>query len=193
MSSPLDSMNLIDRLEQITVDSTEHLIVSPDDWPHGLTTSDCFVPTHFTLASVFRACGVLVDVDYGRECHGVAIKIGLDKNLFVAKALLCMYAKCRCIEDSIRAFGDLPIPNEVSFTTMMGILAESDQVEEAFKTKEANSVSLVTSEAYGFPRSIHEHQIHGLSVKLGFERDLHLTNSLLDMYAKNGDMASAEI
>lgn len=33
MSMPLDSLNLIDRLEQVTVDSTEHLLVSPDDGP----------------------------------------------------------------------------------------------------------------------------------------------------------------
>ncbi|KAG5530415.1 hypothetical protein RHGRI_025386 [Rhododendron griersonianum] len=176
-----------------------------------------FMPTHFTLASVFSACGALVDVDCGMECHGVAIKIGLDKNVFVANALLCMYAKCRCIEDSIRAFGDLPIPNEVSFTAMMGILADSDRVEEAFSMFRTmhrtgiriDSVSLssvmgvcardrrgqfgITSEAYGFSSNMHGHQIHGLSVKLGFERDLHLINSLLDMYAKKGDMTSAEI
>ncbi|KAF7119346.1 hypothetical protein RHSIM_Rhsim13G0115900 [Rhododendron simsii] len=112
-----------------------------------------FMPTHFTLASVFSACGALVDVDCGMECHGAAIKIGLDKNVFVANALLCMYAKCR---DRRGQFG-------------------------------------ITSEAYGFSSNMHGHQIHGLSVKLGFERDLHLINSLLAMYAKKGDMTSAEI
>ncbi|KAF7132046.1 hypothetical protein RHSIM_Rhsim09G0006000 [Rhododendron simsii] len=176
-----------------------------------------FMPTHFTLASVFSACGALVDVDCGMECHGVAIKIGLDKNVFVANALLCMYAKCRCIEDSIRAFGDLPIPNEVSFTAMMGVLADSDRVEEAFsmfRTMHRTGIRIdpvslssvmgvcardrrgqfgITSEAYGFSSNMHGHQIHGLSVKLGFERDLHLIKSLLDMYAKKGDMTSAEI
>ncbi|MCD7468048.1 hypothetical protein HAX54_005835 [Datura stramonium] len=36
-------------------------------------------------------------------------------------------------------------------------------------------------------------QVHGFTIKLGFEGDLHLCNSLLDMYAKNGDMESAEV
>ncbi|XVF30411.1 hypothetical protein REPUB_Repub16aG0054900 [Reevesia pubescens] len=36
-------------------------------------------------------------------------------------------------------------------------------------------------------------QVHGLALKLGFECDLYLSNSLLDMYAKNGIMKSAEI
>ncbi|KAL7212494.1 hypothetical protein ACSBR2_015228 [Camellia fascicularis] len=176
-----------------------------------------FMPTHFTLASVFSAFGALMEVDCGMECHGVAIKIGLDKNMYVANALLCMYAKCRSIRDAIRAFRDLPEPNEVSFTAMMGMLAESHQVEEAFimfrsmhRTRiHIDSISLssvlgvcarggtgefcVTSEMYGFSSNMHGQQIHSLTVKLGFERDLHLNNSLLDMYAKNGDMDSAEI
>ncbi|KAL6991505.1 hypothetical protein U1Q18_009618 [Sarracenia purpurea var. burkii] len=176
-----------------------------------------FVPTRFTLASVLSACGALMDMDCGRECHGVAIKIGLEKNMYVANALLYMYAKSRCIEDAIRAFGDLPGLNEVSFTAMMGVLAESDRVEEAFSMFRSmyrtgiriDSISLssvlgvcarggmgefcFTSETYGFPSYIHGQQIHGLTVKLGFESDLHLNNSLLDMYSKNGDMDSAEI
>lgn len=184
---------------------------------YHLMNLEGFMPTNFTLASVFSACGAFVDVDCGRECHGVAIKIGLDKNVFVANALLCMYAKCRGIGDAIRAFGDLSIPNEVSFTAMMGILAESDRVEEAFRMFRTmhrtgiriDSVSLssvmgvcakdgsgefgITSESCGFPSSMHGQQIHGLTVKLGFERDLHLINSLLDMYAKKGDMTCAEV
>ncbi|GFS29089.1 pentatricopeptide repeat (PPR) superfamily protein [Actinidia rufa] len=185
---------------------------------YGMMNLEGFVPTRFTLASVLSACGGLGDVGCGRECHGVAIKIGLDKNMYVGNALLYMYAcKCRCIEDAIRAFGDLPGPNEVSFTAMIGMLAESYQVEEAFSMFRSmirtgiriDCVSLSSvlgvcasggagefcdsSETYGFPSYMHGQQIHGLTVKLGFERDLHLINSLLDMYVKKGDMDNAEI
>ncbi|KAK3041863.1 hypothetical protein RJ639_001231 [Escallonia herrerae] len=71
-----------------------------------------FVPTRFTLTSVLSACGALVDVEYGRGCHGVATKFGLDKNMYVGNALSSMYAKCGGIEDAIQALGDLPEPNE---------------------------------------------------------------------------------
>lgn len=176
-----------------------------------------FVPTHFTLASVLSACGALVDVECGRRCHGVAIKIGLDNNVYVGNALLGMYAKCRCVGDAIQAFGDVLEPNEVSFTAMMGALAESDQVEEAFRLFRlmlrnrihVDSVSLSSVLGvctrggcweFGLHRSngvlssnVHGQQVHCLTIKLGFETDLHLNNSLLDMYAKNGDMYSAEM
>ncbi|CAK9181326.1 unnamed protein product, partial [Ilex paraguariensis] len=176
-----------------------------------------FVPTHFTLASVLSACGGLGDIVCGKQCHCVAAKICLDKNLYVGNALLSMYSKCGCVKDAVVAFGDLAEPNEVSFTAIMGGLAESDRVEEAFSmftlmhrsgiyidsvslssvlgvcTRGGNGEFCVNSQMDEFLCNVHGQQIQGLTVKLGFESDLHLTNSLLDMYAKYGDMDSAEL
>lgn len=176
-----------------------------------------FEPTRFTLASVLSACGVLGDIMCGKESHGVAIKLGLEKNVFVGNASLGMYAKSGTVGDAIKAFGDLTDPNEVSFTALMGGLAEADQIEEAFdifrlmlrKGIRIDSVSVSSflgvcskggsaefgaiSEGGWELNVIPGKQIHGLILKLGFQNDLHLSNSLLDMYAKNGDMDSAEM
>ncbi|KAK6916876.1 Pentatricopeptide repeat [Dillenia turbinata] len=51
--------------------------------------------------------------------------------MYVGSALLAMYSKCKRIEDAVQAFGDVPEPNEVSFTTMLSGLAETDRVYEA--------------------------------------------------------------
>lgn len=173
------------------------------------------VPTHFTLASVFSACGALLAVEHGRRCHGVVIKIGLEENMYVGNALLCMYAKCGLIRDATQVFGDMAEPNEVTFTAMMGGLKQTDRVTEALemfrlmcrKGVRIDSVSLssmlgvcakgcgefgVYDHIDGIPSNVNGQQIHGLTVKLGFEGDLHLNNSLLDMYAKSADMNSAE-
>ncbi|XP_057984075.1 pentatricopeptide repeat-containing protein At4g20770 [Malania oleifera] len=176
-----------------------------------------YVPTRFTLASVLSACGALTELEHGRRCHGLSIKNGLDKNLYVSNAVLCLYAKCRSVKDAIRAFEDVPHPNEVSFTAMMGALAESDRVEEAvevFRLVHRNGVnidSVALSSILGVltrggtkdfgpcdqggevSYSLHGQQVHCITVKLGFEIDLHLSNSLLDMYAKNGNMDKAEL
>lgn len=173
------------------------------------------VPTHFTLASVFSACGALLAVEHGRRCHGLVIKIGLEENMYVGNALLCMYAKCGLIRDATQVFGDMAEPNEVTFTAMMGGLKQTDRVTEALemfrlmcrKGVRIDSVSLssmlgvcakgcgefgVYDHIDGIPSNVNGQQIHGLTVKLGFEGDLHLNNSLLDMYAKSADMNSAE-
>ncbi|XP_018720236.2 pentatricopeptide repeat-containing protein At4g20770 [Eucalyptus grandis] len=178
---------------------------------------DGFVPTRFTLASVFRTCSALLDVEVGRGIHGLAVKIGLEKNIYVGNALLCMYAKCGRIEDAIRVFQDLPDPNEVSFTAMMHGLAQTDRVTEAVEMFrlmcrqgmhiDAISLSSVLGvcSSGGYDESsldgcggghsciLQGQQVHSLMIKLGYGSDLHLNNAIIHMYAKKGDMDSAEM
>ncbi|KAI3732113.1 hypothetical protein L1987_63310 [Smallanthus sonchifolius] len=160
-----------------------------------------FLPTNFTLASVFSACGALLDLQYGCVCHAVANKIGLDKNIYVGNALLGMYAKCGHIENAIKAFENLPEVNEVSFTAMMTALGDTDHVEGAFDMFRSmhrigvrvDAISLSSVLGVCARSGINGQQLHGLTIRLGLEKDLHLSNSLLDMYAKCGDMNSAEM
>ncbi|KAL5577825.1 hypothetical protein UlMin_019524 [Ulmus minor] len=175
-----------------------------------------FVPTHFTLASVFSAYGALLDVEHGRRCHGLVVKIGLERNMYVGNALLSMYAKCGCIGDAVRVFDDMPEPNEVTFTALMSGLARTDRVLDALQMfrlmlrKEIHIDSVSLSSILGvcakggfrefdlydqndrFCCNVSGQQVHCLTIKLGFEGDLHLNNSLLDMYTKNADMNAAE-
>ncbi|KAF1861302.1 hypothetical protein Lal_00014028 [Lupinus albus] len=175
-------------------------------------------PSHITFATVFSACGSLLDAECGRRYHGVVVKLGLDSNIYVVNALLCVYAKCGRTRDALRVFSDIAEPNEVTFTTMMGGLAQTNQVGDASemfrlmlrKGIRVDSVSLSSvlnvcakggfgergdgfyDQSQSFSYFAQGKHIHALSVKLGFESDLHLSNSLLDMYSKTGDMDSAE-
>uniref|UniRef100_A0A7N0VH76 Pentatricopeptide repeat-containing protein n=1 Tax=Kalanchoe fedtschenkoi TaxID=63787 RepID=A0A7N0VH76_KALFE len=172
-----------------------------------------FVPTRFTLATVFSACGVLGDSEFGSECHCLAIKVGLDMNVYVGNALLCMYLKCRYFGDALKVFEYLPDRNEVTLTALMSGLAEAGWVKQAFDTFrwmhksgfQIDSVMLssvlgLCSRRDSIPFEMNDvgkllwftTQIHCLVTKLGYEQELHLSNTLLDCYAKNGDMDSAE-
>ncbi|KAL0363684.1 UNVERIFIED_CONTAM: Pentatricopeptide repeat-containing protein [Sesamum calycinum] len=144
-----------------------------------LDEGEWFSANPFHLGECFECLWGLGHVECGRECHGVAIKLGLDRNLYVGNALLGMYVKCESIADAVAVFKDLPEQNEVSFTSMMEGLVE---VEE-FLVNDGNEKGL----------KMHGKQIHGLVIKLGFEGDLHINNSLLDMYAKHGYMECAEL
>ncbi|GAA0147966.1 hypothetical protein LIER_36623 [Lithospermum erythrorhizon] len=165
-----------------------------------------FGPTRYTLCSVVNACGGLGNLGCGVGCRGVALKLGLDKNVYVANSLLRMYAKCGRIEDACRVFFELEDVNEVSFTAMMGVLAENDRVEEAFKLfkllhtgrNNVDSVLLSTvltlcaRETDEVSCNVLGKQSHGLVIKLGVARDQHLSNTLINFYTKSGDMESAE-
>ncbi|VVB12282.1 unnamed protein product [Arabis nemorensis] len=175
--------------------------------------SEGFLPSRFTLASVLSACSKLTDGFTGMKCHGVAVKTGLDKNIFVGNALLSMYAKCgRMVDYGVRVFECIYEPNEVSFTTVINGLARENKVLEAVhmfrwmceKGVLVDSVCLSNilnisaprdecdspSETY---RNVLGTQIHSLALRLGFVGDLHLNNSLLEVCAKNKDMNGAEL
>ncbi|KAK6150171.1 hypothetical protein DH2020_017696 [Rehmannia glutinosa] len=178
-----------------------------------LMRSSGVVPNQFTFGSVLSACGGLGNVECGRECHGVAIKLGLSGNLYVGNALLGMYMKCESINDAVVVFKDMPEHNEVSFTAMMEGLVEADHIDEAFnmfrlmhRERIIDCVSLssvlgvcsksVVEDFDGNEEkrhNTHGRQIHGLLVKIGFESDLRVNNSLLDMYVKHGHMERAEM
>lgn len=175
-----------------------------------------FMPTRFTLASVFSAYGALLDVERGRRCHGLVLKIGLEKNMYVSNALLSMYAKCGLITDAVQVFDEMSEPNEVTFTALMSGLAQTDRVLEALQLFRAmlrkgihiDSISLssilgvcakggfrefnIFDQHDRYSSNVSGKQVHCLTIKLGFEEDLHLNNSLLDMYTKNGDINAAE-
>ncbi|XP_073304800.1 pentatricopeptide repeat-containing protein At4g20770 isoform X2 [Primulina huaijiensis] len=174
------------------------------------------MPNRFTLAIVLSVCGSLGDVLCGRECHGVAMKLALDGNVYVGNALLGMYMKCDSVSEAAVVFRDMLEHNEVSFTIMMKGLVEANHADEAFGMfilmhinglVDSISISGVLSVCSKFVaefsfenndgetnlHNMHGKQIHGLVIKLGFERDLHVNNSLLDMYTKHSNMESAEM
>lgn len=172
---------------------------------------DGFLPSRFTLASVLSACSKVLDGVVGMRCHGVAVKIGLDKNIFVGNALLSMYAKCGFMVDyGVRVFECLSQPNEVSYTAVIGALAQENKVLEAVemfrsmcqKGVQVDSVCLSNILSISTPRegcdspseiycNVLGKQIHSLALRLGFVGDLHLNNSLLDIYAKKKDISGA--
>lgn len=53
-----------------------------------------FCPNEFAFSSLLSACEEENDFSYGRQVHAVALKIGLDGNVFVANSLITMYCKC---------------------------------------------------------------------------------------------------
>ncbi|KAJ1278039.1 hypothetical protein BS78_04G049600 [Paspalum vaginatum] len=167
------------------------------------------LPTRFTLASVLSACGAMATLEEGRRCHGLAVKVGLDGNQFVENALLGMYTKCRSITDAIRLFDGMPSLNEVSFTAMMGGLAQSGAVDDALRlfARMSRSGIRVDSVAissvlgacaqacaggYNAVRIIWlARSIHAVIVRKGFGSDQHVGNSLIDIYTKGLKMDEA--
>lgn len=152
-----------------------------------------------TVVSVLSACQAL-ETDAlvtGKGIHGHIIKLGLDSQVTVGNVLVDMYSKCGDLESSIRAFNSIAEKNDVSWNTIIGGLVHGGLPRDALAfframaacaTTQPNSVTISSFlpglAELGFHRMGRE--VHGHSTRRGWDSDLFVANSLLDMYAKWG-------
>jgi pentatricopeptide repeat protein len=159
-------------------------------------------PNPVTFVGVLNGCAIMGALEEGRHIHKQIAQCGLESELFVSSSLVDMYAKCGSIEDARRVFNQMPKRNVVSWSTMIQGYVNCGQGQEALKLYqqmlsegiEPNAITFVgvlnacaSAVALDKGRLLHE-QI----VLSGFESDLCVSNSLVDMYAKCGSVEDAE-
>ncbi|KAI5443704.1 pentatricopeptide repeat-containing protein At4g13650 [Lathyrus oleraceus] len=73
----------------------------------------------FTFGSAVCAAANAANVRTGNQIHAMIKKTGYDSETEVSNALITLYAKCGCIDDSKRHFFEMPDKNEVSWNAMI--------------------------------------------------------------------------
>ncbi|KAM0052581.1 putative tetratricopeptide-like helical domain superfamily [Helianthus debilis subsp. tardiflorus] len=153
-------------------------------------------PNEFTLSSVLKACKGMKSLSCGASAHGLALRHGfVGTSIYVDNALLDTYATC-CVsmEHARLVFEEIPVKNQVSWTTLITGFTHRDDglaalevfrqmfVEEA--EQNPYSLSIAIRACAGVGSHTYGKQIHTSVVKLGFDLNLPVMNSILDMYSK---------
>ncbi|KAG2274048.1 hypothetical protein Bca52824_056603 [Brassica carinata] len=148
------------------------------------------VPNEFTFTSILNACAIGKCYALGKQLHGLVVKGGFDLDVYVSNALIDVYAKCEKMDTAVKLFAELSNRNEVSWNTVIVGYANLDEAEEAlslFREALRNQVSVTEvtcSSAIGVCASL-------ASMELGAQK-VAVSNSLIDMYAKCGDIKDAQ-
>lgn len=87
-------------------------------------------PNSATLASVLRACASLALLSKGAELHCFATRKGLDKDVYVATALIDMYSKSGSLQNARQVFDKKRNKNLPSWNAMIMGLAAYGQAKE---------------------------------------------------------------
>ncbi|KAK4790743.1 hypothetical protein SAY86_018047 [Trapa natans] len=161
------------------------------------------LPNQFTLASVLQACTTMESLESGKQVHCRASKLGLDSNIFVSNALMDLYAKCGRVDISARIFDRSHTRNDVSWNTLIVGYIQSGDAEKALDLfsnmwncqTEATGVtySSVLRACAGLAKLDPGNQLHALAIKTTYNKDPIVGNSLIDMYAKCGDIKNARL
>ncbi|XP_054821598.1 pentatricopeptide repeat-containing protein At3g22690 isoform X2 [Prosopis cineraria] len=148
------------------------------------------------------ACSKAMAISEGIQVHGVVIKTGLEKDLFVRNSLIHLYAECGEIELGRKVFDKMLERNVVSWTSLINGYAGRDSAKEAvslfFEMVEAgvepNSVTMVCviSACAKLKDLGLGKRVCAYIGELGVKLNTHMVNALVDMYMKCGDIGSAE-
>ncbi|XP_017700788.2 putative pentatricopeptide repeat-containing protein At3g23330 [Phoenix dactylifera] len=162
---------------------------------------DALKPDSFTLSSVLPIFAEFVDVRKGMEIHGFAIRHMFDSDVFIGSSLIHMYAKCTRVEYSRRVFDLLPKPDAISWNSIIAGSVQNGMFDEGLRLFRQMLHAKVKPMPVAFssimPACSHlttlhlGKQLHGYVIRGGFDSNVFIASSLVDMYAKCGNIRVA--
>ncbi|GER56913.1 pentatricopeptide repeat-containing protein [Striga asiatica] len=147
--------------------------------------------------------------DLGRQIHGKLLRSGINYDAFISTALLDMHCKCGKMEKASVIFHNLQLRYSLDestektacWSTMIAGYIQNDMIKDAFacfssmmhEKVKVGPFTLTTIAAASANASLLElgRQIHAQTLKLGHGQDVFLCSSLIDMYAKCGNLDEA--
>ncbi|KAE8077369.1 hypothetical protein FH972_015940 [Carpinus fangiana] len=146
---------------------------------------------------VLNLCSRRLDCELGSQIHACIVKGGL-RNLIVHSAIVYFYAQCGELQSAFRAFDQMPNRDVVCWTTMITAYSQQGHGQEAFSLFSqmlSNGLSPNEFTLCGVLKACGEEkalkfgrQLHGAVVKKMYKNDVFIGTSLVDMYAKSGEM-----
>ncbi|XP_077233453.1 pentatricopeptide repeat-containing protein At2g33680-like [Tasmannia lanceolata] len=86
-----------------------------------------------TMTAIIGICTSLVMLHFGKQVHSLTAKTGLDGKIRFKNSMIDMYAKCGSLEDGIQIFRQMRERTVVSWTAMMGGLAQHGKANEVLE------------------------------------------------------------
>ncbi|CAN6452528.1 unnamed protein product [Victoria cruziana] len=160
-------------------------------------------PSQFALSCVIQACTALGWFRYGKQLHSLILKTGFGSELFVGSNLIDMYSKFGMLVDAQDVFDGMSAKDEVSWTALIDACSKNGEFSEALQAFRKMNLGGMRADQHvlcsalsacgGLNNLQTGKSIHAGVIKYGFESDIVVGNSLIDMYSKSGDMESASL
>ncbi|KAG6470158.1 hypothetical protein ZIOFF_071215 [Zingiber officinale] len=94
---------------------------------------DGYMPNEYGLSSTISSCANLASLNHGRQFHCLALKLGCDINVCTGNALINLYGKCGCINDSELAFDCMHTHDIMSWNSLIYGYANNGHGREALE------------------------------------------------------------
>lgn len=158
-------------------------------------------PNLITFSSVLRACSSIGAIKQGTLIYNQFVKSQCESDLVIGSTLVDMYAKCGSLKEARKIFDDLQNPDVVSWGAMIsGYAMYGDGLAalDLFEKMQQEGIQpnratfLCALKACGSIGAIEQGKvIHAEIITYGLESDLAVESTLVDIYAKCGNLEEA--
>jgi pentatricopeptide repeat protein len=160
-------------------------------------------PSKFTFSSMLKACNGVEAFGYGRQIHAQICKRNLQSDEFIGSALIDLYFLLGSVEDGVKCFTSTPKQDIVSWTSMIvgyiqnghfgSALALFCELLSSGRKPDEFIISSVLGACASLATPRSGQQIQGYAIKTGIGNFTVTQNSQICMYAKSGDIDSANL
>ncbi|XP_061361439.1 putative pentatricopeptide repeat-containing protein At1g56570 [Gastrolobium bilobum] len=154
----------------------------------------------FSFSIAVRACTSIGSDNLGKQVHAAVINHGFESNLPVMNSILDMYCRCRCASEAKQLFREMTQKDTITWNTLIAgfetldseesLCIFSRMVSEGFGPNCFTFTSVVAACA-NLAVLYCGKQLHGGIVRRGLDNNMALSNALIDMYAKCGNVADS--
>ncbi|XP_047335238.1 putative pentatricopeptide repeat-containing protein At3g01580 [Impatiens glandulifera] len=155
-------------------------------------------PNAITLIHVLKACEDTSDLDQGKKIHEYVVRKGFESDPSVSTSLMYFYMKCGSIEIAVDVFDRMPRKDVVSWIAFLsgyvkigmaheGISVFKRMLRSGIKPDPIAMVKFLSASAES-GNLIEACSLHDYLVKGGFEENVFVQSSLIELYSKCGEL-----
>ncbi|CAN7060770.1 unnamed protein product [Brassica rapa subsp. trilocularis] len=156
-----------------------------------------------TFSSVLKVSATLCDELLGKQLHCQCVKFGFLDDVSVGTSLVDTYMKGSNVKDGRNVFNEMKERNVVTWTTLISGYARNGSTEEVLKLfmrmyeegTEPNSFTFAAALGVLAEEGVggRGRQVHTVVVKNGLDKTVPVSNSLINLYLKCGNVRKARI
>lgn len=160
-------------------------------------------PNQSTFTSALNSCSGLETVDSGKVIHTIAIKMGLELDVFVGNSLIVMYSKCGNMNDGVTVFKNMNNRNLVSWNSVIVGCAQhgyglctlkffEQMIRAKVQPDEITYVGLLTACSHSRMLEKARHFFQLLNQDPSIEVKLEHCVCMVDVLGRSGNLEEAE-
>ncbi|KAK4794124.1 hypothetical protein SAY86_012118 [Trapa natans] len=158
-------------------------------------------PSNYSFTSVIKSCADLSVLSIGRCVHAQALAHGYCSDCFVQSALVAFYCKCGDLVTAREVFDQMPVKSIVAWNSLISGYEQNGYAKEALEVFDAMRCLSMEPDSATFVGVLSAcaqlgdlglgSWIHECVVRNGYELNVVLGTSLINMYARCGDVDKA--